>query len=117
MLEGNFSDYLKEFQEKYQEIRKSGRDIYSFGGSARRSIIALPDKDRIEKRDGSIKLTVEDIDHIRKLFPKLSKEKIIELGVFPYKKLNFMDHCQLSNLEELLEQGESLIYTDGVHVH
>jgi len=102
-------DYLKEFQEKYQELRNQRKDIYTIEFSFGRFIVALPDKDRMTNINDSVKLTVEDVNILMNLFPKIPLLGFINRDVFQYEDSEDSEALKLSNLEEVLKSGKSMV--------
>jgi len=109
-MEGHFSDYLNKFQEKYQELREQGKDLYIMTLPIRR-VMALPSKKReIDEGDGSIKITPGDLDCIKNLFPEIPPEQFGRINIYPYDELGIGDRFGLSSIECILEHG-------ATHVH
>ncbi len=105
--EGHLTEYLTEFQERYQKLLNSGRDIYVLKGGD--FYFALPNKER-KLTDGYFEPTLEDINILKKLF-----HKDVSIKEFEIRPLNSrMDLVGSSILEVILKRG---IYGKDYHQH
>ncbi len=103
-MEGHFTDYLIQRQEKYEEIRNSGRDLHYSDKTVFKQVFALPDKSVKYAKDGSVEITPEIKDILKQIFGE-REIYLITHQIFPYRKEEETDKFTLASLEKIAEGG------------
>lgn len=111
-MEGHLTDYLNKFQEKYQELLESGRDLYSCEWDGYKEVFALPNTEVEYNKDGSIEITSQILDILEKIF--LGGNRDLDLKkrkIFQHRKEDRRDEFNLRNLEIIVNGRSACVET------
>lgn len=108
-MKGHFTDYLNRFQETYQRLLESGKDLYFCKGDLSKDVFALPNTEVEYNKDGSVEITPQILEILKRIFPE---NKDLEKGkIFPYKRGKERIEVTLNSLETIVNGGSACIET------
>lgn len=111
MAEKNVAEYLKEFQEEYDLLRETGRNLFYVRG-VDTYLFALSDKERETDKRGNLKITQDLLQELKTIFTPIEAETLAHRGIEPYNDVRSTHDFDLFGLRKVVS-GDCCLLTNS----